>query len=102
MTQAGISGLRASASRTPIPPPDQGNCYFSGETGRWSSWNLYRTKAGKYVGEKIAHTQWQGEQDHHQVAVLADEAEVIDFFGVNKLGKEIFENAGIECVEEIE
>jgi len=82
--------------------PDQSSNYYSGSVGRYSTWNLYRTKAGKYVGEKIGYTQWQDERDSHDVAILEDHAAVRDFFGMNNLAKDVYEEAGIECLEEIE
>jgi EXLDI family protein len=42
------------------------------EQNRWTTLTLYRTKAGKYVLAKDYYTQWQGEQNDHQVTVCQD------------------------------
>ena len=75
---------------------------YSGETGRWMTLRLYRTRGGKYATQRISHTQWQGEKDIHQAAVCRGEAEVMKFFGYGWLAKELYAEANIACVEDIE
>ena len=76
--------------------------YYSGQTGRWTTLKLYKTKGGKFVAQSIGHTQWQGEHDRHKSAVCEDEAAVIAFFGHGWLAKDLYEEAGIEDVQDVE
>jgi len=39
---------------------------------RWHELALYRSESGYYLVEVVYRTQWQGELDHHQVAVCVD------------------------------
>lgn len=39
------------------------------EHNRWHNVRIYRTAAGKWVGEIVYRTSWQGELDHHAVYV---------------------------------
>lgn len=70
--------------------------------GRWTNLRLYRTKGGKYICEQEGVTQYQGERDRRSGAVCTTEAEVIAFFGHGWLAKELYYEAGIKDVEEIE
>ncbi len=82
--------------------PDQAmGSSWSGETGRWTVLDLYRTTSGKYVCHQIGRTQWQGEQDRFSGKVCETEAEVIEFFGHRWLAKELYEDAGIEDVQTV-
>lgn len=76
--------------------------YYSGHTGRWTTLKLYKTKGGKFVAQSIGHTQWQGEHDRHKSAVCEDEAAVIAFFGHGWLAKDLYEEVGIEDVQDVE
>ncbi|MDA0790259.1 MAG: hypothetical protein O2780_12480 [Proteobacteria bacterium] len=82
--------------------PDQAmGSSWSGETGRWTVLDLYRTTSGKYVCHQIGRTQWQGEQDRYSGKVCDTEAEIIEFFGHRWLAKELYESAGFEDVQEV-
>jgi hypothetical protein len=76
--------------------------YYSGSTGRWKTLNLWKTAGGKYVGQIVGHTQWQGEHTRHAAAVCADLAAVQDFFGHDWLAKDLYAEAGIDAVEDVE
>lgn len=88
----------ASASTS----PDTARSDFSGSTGRWTTLRLYRTKSGKYICEQIGHTQWQGENDRHSGAICETHAEIIAFFGHGWLAKELYEDAEIEDVVDVD
>lgn len=82
--------------------PDTSSSYHSGSTGRWTTLKLYKTKGGKFVAQSVGHTQWQGEHDRYKVAVCETEADVINFFGHGWLAKDLYEEAGISDVTEVE
>lgn len=82
--------------------PDQASSYYSGSTGRYTILRLFRTRGGKFVAEKTGRTQWQGERDRINIAVCDDEKAVIEFFGHGWLAKDLYEEAGISDVTEIE
>jgi len=75
---------------------------YSGSTGRWTELFLYKTKGGKFVCKSVGRTQWEGEHDRHKAEVCADVECVCDFFGSSWLAKELYENAGIDCVESVD
>ncbi|MDV6345398.1 hypothetical protein [Nitrosomonas sp. Is37] len=74
-----------------------GKALGSCKEARWQELNLYRTKSGKFVCQRIYRTQRQGEQDVHEGEVCEDRSEVIKFFGDGWLAKELFEDAGIDA-----
>lgn len=82
--------------------PDQASSYYSGSTGRYTVLRLFRTRGGKFIAETTGVTQWQGERDRVKVAVCETEKEVIEFFGHGWLAKDLYEQAGIEDVQEVE
>lgn len=75
---------------------------YSGSTGRWSELRLYRSRGGKLICEQIGHTQWQGEHTRYSGAVCSTDAEVIAFFGLGWLAKELYDEAGIDYAEVVE
>lgn len=75
---------------------------YSGQTGRWTELTLYKTAGGKYVCEQVGRTQWQGERDRFSGAVCETIEEVIEFFGHRWLAKELYAEAGINDVVEID
>lgn len=82
--------------------PNNAHSNYSRNTGRWTELNLYKTAGGKFVCEQIGRTQWQGEHDRRSALVCDTTDEVMNFFGAGWLAKELYEEAGIECVETIE
>lgn len=80
---------------------------YSGATGRRTLLQLYRTDKGKYVCRRVEETIWQGERDFHTVAVVDTVDEAVAFFAdeydgsIGWLAAWLFEDAGIELVEEI-
>lgn len=72
------------------------------ETGRWAELTLYRTAGGRYVCQQIGRTIWEGEHDRHSAAVCYTTEEVVGFFGVGWLAKQIYDSAGIDAAEEVE
>ncbi len=75
---------------------------YSGSTGRWTELTLYKTVGGKYVCEMVGRTRWQGERDRYSAKVCTTEAEVIEFFGHRWLAKELYADAGIVDVVDVE
>lgn len=75
---------------------------YSGSTGRWTELELYKTAGGKFVCHEVGRTRWQGEHDRCEGRVCESEAEVIKFFGHGWLAKELYNDAGIADVTEIE
>lgn len=82
--------------------PDRARSDYSGVTGRSYEYKLYRTVGGSFVCERIGHTQWQGERDRYEAANVKNEAGVIAWFGSGQLAKELYDNAGIEFVKDID
>lgn len=76
--------------------------YYSGTTGRWTTLKLYKTKAGTFIAQSIGYTQWQGEHTRYKVAVCESEADVIQFFGHGWLAKDLYAEAGISAVRDVE
>ena len=87
---------------TAASSPDTASSSYSRSTGRWTELRLFRTKGGKFVCERVGYSQWQGEHDRHEAAVVATEAAVIEFFGLGWLAKALYAEAGIAAVEDVE
>ena len=68
---------------------------------RWTEITLYRTDSGKYVVERVAISVWEGENDKLEGFVCDDHQAVIDVLGHGWVSKEIYNQAGIEAVEDI-
>lgn len=81
--------------------PDTARSDYSGSTGRWTELNLYKTRGGKWICARIEHTQWQGERDSHEAAVCSTEKEVAEWFGNDRLSKELLDGV-IDSAEEVE
>ena len=75
---------------------------YSGSTGRWTEYHLWQTSGGNYVGKIIHRTQWQGEHDLHEAKLLKSPQEVFGFFGDGALSQELYDEAGLEFVEEVD
>lgn len=69
---------------------------YSGDTGRWTELDLYKTSKGKYICHQVGRTRWQGERDRYSGKVCETLEEVIEFFGHRWLAKELYYEAGIE------
>lgn len=75
---------------------------YSGQTGRWTELALYKTKGGKYVCHQVGFTRWQGERNRYTGKVCETIDAVKEFFGNRWLAKELYDNAGIDSVIEID
>lgn len=83
--------------------PDQATgSNYSGSVGHWTELTLYRTAKGKYVCERVERTQWQGAKDEYYGQVCETLEEVIKFFGHGWVAQDLYHNAGIEDVIEVE
>lgn len=82
--------------------PDRASGMYSGSVGRWTEHRLYRTRKGAWVCQTREMTQWDHEDDVTVARVCQTEAEVIEFFGVDQLAKEIYAEAGIDVAIDIE
>ena len=90
VASASSSEDRASGSR------------WSGDTGRWTELELYKTKGGKYVCQQIGRTRWQGERTRYSGKVCETLDEVFDFFGHRWLAKDLYDDAGLDATIDIE
>ena len=70
-------------------------------SSRWTEITLYRTDSGKYVVERRALTIHQGESDKHEGFVCDDHQGIIDVLGHGWVSKSIYDQAGIDAVEDI-
>ncbi|MDV6345633.1 hypothetical protein [Nitrosomonas sp. Is37] len=75
-----------------------GKALGSFKAGRWQELNLYRTKSGKFIAQRIYRTQRQGEYDVYEGAVCENHNQVIDFFGNGWLAKELYEAVALSTV----
>lgn len=69
---------------------------------RWTELALYRTASGKYICHSIGRSQHRGEHDRYSGQICETEAEVIKFFGHRWLAKDLYQQAGIKNVTEVE
>lgn len=81
---------------------DLASSNYSGTTGRWTTLKLFKTTGGKFVGQIIQHTQHQGERDSFGALVCDDLYAAFAFLGRNPLAKNLYEEAGLECVSLID
>lgn len=79
--------------------PETARSDYSGQTGRWTVLRLYRTQAGKYVCEQIGKTRWQGEHNRYSGAVCETDQQVVEFFGLGWLAKELYDECDIDYSE---
>ena len=68
---------------------------------RWTV-RLYRTKGGTFICQEECITQWDGDRDRSKVTVCKTEAEVIATLGHGRMAKEIYDEAGIEAVVDVD
>lgn len=73
-----------------------------GACGRWSELRLYLTRSGKYVCQHYQGTLWDGESDTSTIELCQTEDLVFKFFGSSDLAKELYREANLDYVEEIE
>lgn len=71
-------------------------------SSRWTELCLYRTAAGKLIGERVGRTIWTGESDRREAQVCGSEAEVVEFFGLGGEAKYLYHDAGIDVSEQID
>ena len=70
--------------------------------GRWTELRLYRTQGGKHICYQVGRTQWEGERDRFDAKVCDSIEEVKEYFGHKWLAKELYADAGIEDVVEVD
>ncbi|MDV6345191.1 hypothetical protein [Nitrosomonas sp. Is37] len=63
----------------------------------WEELNLYRTKSGKFVCQRITRTQSPGKYDVYEGEICEDYNAVTKFFGDGWLAKELYEEADINA-----
>jgi len=68
---------------------------------RWTELALYQTTAGKYICEKIDRTNWQGEENTYSGAICESTKEVMEYFGMTWVAKELYDEAGIDASFEV-
>lgn len=76
--------------------------YFSGQEGRWTELVLYKTKGGKFICHQIGHTNWAGERTRYSGKVCETIEEVKEFFGHRWLAKDLYYEAKIEHITDVE
>ena len=69
---------------------------------RWTELTLYRTGSGKLICSQVGFTCWEKEHDRHTGAVCETNDEVIEFFGLGWLAKELYAEAKIDTSETID
>lgn len=82
--------------------PNNARSDYSGSVGQWTELELYRTAAGKYICSRAEKTQWQGSNHSYEAAAAGTHAEVVEFFGLDDLAKELYQGAEIDADEQVE
>ena len=82
--------------------PDRASGYYSGAPGHYQTLRLFLTLGGKLVAHQINHSQWAGEQEVHLAKVCVCNDDVIDFFGLSWVAKELYYDAGIDVSEKVD
>jgi len=67
--------------------------------GRWQDLTLCKTVGGKYICSKVDVTRWIGERTRSKAEVCTGVSDVIKFFGMSSLAKELYEEAEINNAE---
>lgn len=75
---------------------------YSGQSGRWTVLKLYKTIGGKFICHRVGRTNWSGERDRFSGKVCTTHEEIIEFFGNGWLSKDLYDEAGIESVTDID
>jgi hypothetical protein len=75
---------------------------YSGQTGRWTELALYKTIGGKFICHQIGHTRWVGERTRYSGKVCESLDEVKQFFGHRWLAKELYYDAKIDDVVNVD
>ena len=71
-------------------------------TGRFLDLKLYKTSGNNYVCVSKKITQWQGETDSTQAVLVKTKDEIMGFFGMSDLAKNIYFEANIDCSVDVE
>lgn len=86
--------------------PDRARSDYSGATGRWQRFAIYRTQAGAIVCVRHNLTQWQGERDEAAAEVVPDLAGIAKFFGTGHLARalirRLYDEDGTDLAEHVE
>lgn len=75
---------------------------YSGQTGRWTELALYKTKGNKFICYRVERTRWMGQRDGYFGKVCETVEDVKEFFGHGWLAKELYYEAEIEYVDEVD
>ncbi|WP_144306977.1 hypothetical protein [Oceanidesulfovibrio marinus] len=69
---------------------------------RWTSLWLYVSKGGKILAHKVGHTRLEGEVNLYTLHICDTPAELREVLGHGWLAKSLYDEAGIDYVEEVE
>ena len=75
---------------------------FSGRTGIWEEYRIYKTTGGNYVCEAFKGTQWQGCHSTTELQMHKSVEDIVGFFENKDLLNELLENAKIPFEVEID
>lgn len=82
--------------------PSDSSVYYSGRANFWTELELYQTKGGKFVCQRIECSSWGNYRNEYHAAVCENESQVLSFFGYSVIAKELYDNAGISTAVEVE
>lgn len=74
----------------------------SHDSTRWTVLTLYKTKGGKFICHSKGYSNFIGESTRYSGTVASDAAGVIAFFGHGRLAKELYDDAEIENVQDVD
>lgn len=70
--------------------------------GRWTELALYKTQGGTFICHQIGRTMWGRERDRFSAAICRSNEEIINFFGLRWLAKELYGEAGIDTAQQVD
>jgi hypothetical protein len=106
LERSGQRDLRITGEKIAVVSSESYDCT------RWTVLHLFEVESprAKYVVHQVNCTKWQGEDTLYQVLLATNEDQLIDLLSsggehgdtyLDKLGKELLDQAGIEYVEEL-
>ena len=82
--------------------PNNAHPDYSGLTGRWHEFAIYRTVSDRYVVTWSEYTQWQGEHDTHDARLCDTVADITQYLGYGDLAKRLYSGAGIDVDQAVD
>lgn len=72
------------------------------DKGRWTVLTLYKTAKGKFICHQVGHSNWINEKTRYSGKVCETADEAIQFFGQGSLAKDLYYEASISNLVDVE